>query len=294
MRPLADHVAAFERHRPRLLGLAYRMLGLRADAEDVVQEAFVRWAAVEGDAPRSAGAFLTRLVTNLSIDELRSARRRRETYVGPWLPEPIETGPDGDPAYRAEHADSLSMAFLRLLEQLSPPERAVFLLREVFGLGYPEVAEAVGVTVVNCRQIARRARERLRESGVPRFDTTREEQDDLLSRFALAASVGDLDGLKATLSETVAMYADGGGKVTAAGRPLHGPAEVAAFLAGLQKRYSQGLSGYRWTRINGEPGLVFEADGRPSYVWSFHIEGGRIAGIYAVGNPDKLGGLGRP
>ena len=290
MTPSADRAATFEIHRPRLAALAYRMLGVRADAEDIVQEAFVRWEQrLRGDAVRAPDRYLTRLVTHLCVDELRSARRRRETYVGEWLPEPVVTGPTGDPAHRAELADSLSMAFLRLLETLSPAERAVFLLREVFQLDYPEVAEAVGVTVVNCRQIARRARDRVREGGPPRFDAPDEKRDRIVRQFERAVGEGDLDGLKASLAEDVALYADGGGKVPASGRPLHGADEVAAFVFGLRKRYGHSLAAYRRAEINGEPGLIFYKDGRPGYVWSFHVEGGRIRGIYVVGNPDKLG-----
>lgn len=278
---------SLDKHRDRLVALAYRMLGLRADAEDIVQEAFVRYHQA-GDTVREPGPFLTRVVTNLCIDELRSARRRRETYMGPWLPEPVETGPTVDPV---ELADSLSMAFLRLLDLLSPPERATFLLREVFGLDYDAVAEAVGVTGANARQIAHRARQRVRDGGPPRFDTTLDERDRLLDRFQQAASEGDLEGLMSMLSDDVALYADGGGKAVAAGRPLHGPAEVVRFVGGLGAKYGDGFDAFRRTYVNGEPAVVFSHEGRPTYVWTFHIEHGRIRGIYVVANPDKLGGI---
>lgn len=277
-----------EAHRDRLFGLAYRMLGLRADAEDIVQEALIRWHQAR-DAVREPGPFLTRVVTHLCIDELRSARRRRETYVGPWLPEPIETGPV--PSETAELADSLSIAFLRVLDLLSPPERAVFLLREVFGMDYDAVAEGLGVTVVNARQIARRARQRVQDGGPPRFDATLAERDRLLDRFQQAAAGGDLEGLVSMLSADVALYADGGGKAVAAGRPLHGPAEVVRFVGGLLSKYGDGFDALRRTHVNGEPAVVFSREDRPIYVWTFHMEGGRIRGIYVIGNPDKLSGI---
>lgn len=277
----------FDAHRERLFGLAYRMLGVRADAEDIVQEAFVRWHSA-GEV-REPGAFLTRVVTHLCLDEMKSARRRREAYVGPWLPEPIETAPD--PAHAAELADSLSFAFLRLLDALAPPERAVFLLREVFGLDYDEVAEAVGVTLDNARQMAHRARQRVQ--GPPRFDASLEERDRLLDRFQQAAEAGDLGALVAFLAEDVALYADGGGKRLAAGRPLHGPAEVVRFVGGLLARYGEGFDALRRTHVNGEPAVVFSQGGEPTYVWTFHIGAGRIQGLYVVGNPDKLGGIAR-
>ena len=283
----------FERHRDRLFARAYRMLGIRADAEDIVQEAFVRWhqahRAGGAEEIRQPGAFLTRVVTHLCIDELKSARRRREAYVGPWLPEPVETSSDPGPDARTELADSLSMAFLHLLDTLSPPERAVFLLRDVFGLGYDDVAEAVGVTPVNARQIATRARRRVRSASPPRFTASLDERDRLLDRFQHASVEGDLPALIQMLADDVALYADGGGKALAAGRPLHGADEVLGFILGLQKRYSGGFDGLRRTHINGDPAVVFSLGGAPTYVWTFHIEDEQIRGISIVGNPDKLG-----
>lgn len=276
----------FEAHRGRLTALAYRMLGSMADAKDIVQEASVRWLQADRESVRSPGAYLTRVVTNLCVDELRSAQRRREEYVGPWLPEPLETGAEHDPAYQAELSDSLSMAFLRLLETLAPIERAVFLLRDVFQADYGEIADAVGKTPVNCRKIASRARERVRERR-PQFDATPEERDRLMRRFEEAVRAGDLGALKETLAEDIALYSDGGGKAVAARRPLLGAGEVGRFITGIERKYA-GRFERRRTEINGEPGLVFLEDGAPRYAWSFHIENGHLQSIFVVANPDKL------
>lgn len=284
-----DHIKLFEMHRDRLYALAYRMLGTRSDAKDIVQEAFLRWVTADDDI-NAPGAYLTRVVTNLCIDELRSARRQREAYVGPWLPEPVETTSAGDPAYRVELADSLSMAFLRLLETLSPPERAVFLLRDVFQLGYEEVAHAVGTTPVNCRQIAHRARQRIRQEGTPRFDASELERDRLMRRFEEAVRAGDLRALKETLAEDITLYSDGGGKVVAARRPLVGVDKVSRFILGVERKFGGTLERHR-VEINGEPGLILQQAAVPRYAWSFHIERGRIQAIFVVANPDKLAGI---
>lgn len=284
-----DHIKLFEMHRDRLYALAYRMLGTRSDAKDIVQEAFLRWVTADDDI-NAPGAYLTRVVTNLCIDELRSARRQREAYVGPWLPEPVETTSAGDPAYRVELADSLSMAFLRLLETLSPPERAVFLLRDVFQLGYEEVAHAVGTTPVNCRQIAHRARQRIRQEGTPRFDASELERDRLMRRFEEAVRAGDLRALKETLAEDITLYSDGGGKVVAARRPLVGVDKVSRFILGVERKIGGTLERHR-VEINGEPGLILQQAAVPRYAWSFHIERGRIQAIFVVANPDKLAGI---
>lgn len=284
-----DHIELFEMHRDRLYALAYRMLGTRSDAKDIVQEAFLRWVTADDDI-NAPGAYLTRVVTNLCIDELRSARRQREAYVGPWLPEPVETTSAGDPAYRVELADSLSMAFLRLLETLSPPERAVFLLRDVFQLGYEEVAHAVGTTPVNCRQIAHRARQRIRQEGTPRFDASELERDRLMRRFEEAVRAGDLRALKETLAEDITLYSDGGGKVVAARRPLVGVDKVSRFILGVERKFGGTLERHR-VEINGEPGLILQQAAVPRYAWSFHIERGRIQAIFVVANPDKLAGI---
>lgn len=290
MTDLDDRVALFETYRDRLHALAYRMLGTRSDAKDLVQEAFIRWQQADVAAVRAPGAYLTRVVTNLCVDALRSARKKREEYIGPWLPEPIETDPRSDPSYQLELADSLSMAFLRLLETLSPPERAVFLLREVFRLSYEEVAQAVDTTPGNCRQIAFRARQRIGDEGAPRFDASAEERDRLMYRFEEAIRANDLRALKETLAEDIAFYADGGGKAVAARRPLFGVEEVSRFLLGVERKYG-GFGEQRPAQINGEPGLVFLEAGVPRYAWSFHIEDGRIRNIFVVANPDKLGGI---
>ncbi|WP_457651570.1 RNA polymerase sigma-70 factor [Rhodocaloribacter sp.] len=274
----------FERRRDRLFGIAYRMLGSVADAEDVVQEAFLRLQrAGPVDAP---DAYLTTIVTRLCIDHLRSARVRRETYVGPWLPEPLVRPHEASPADEAELADTLSMAFLIVLERLSPVERAVFLLHDVFGYAFDEVAPMVGKTVANCRQIAHRARRRLRE-GRPRFDASPEEQARLAERFAHAVHEGDLDGLLTLLARDAVLYSDGGGKVAAALRPIHTAAHVARFLVGLSRKAPPGFR-VEAVVVNGAPGFLVTRSGVPENVFALHVEAGRIREIFVVRNPDKL------
>lgn len=289
MNPISGRADQFEAHRERMTALAYRMLGSVDEAKDVVQEASIRWLRENRDI-RSPEAYLTRVVTNLCLDKLNSARARREEYVGPWLPEPIETGPYGNAAYQTELADSLSMAFLRMLETLTPPERAVFLLREVFRLDYDEIAVATGKTVVNCRQIAHRARKRIQEEGAPRFDVSQGEQRRLMRRFKEAVRKNDLSILKETLAEDIRLYSDGGGKAVAARRPLTGSEEVSRFILGVERKYAGGFT-KRWTEVNGEPGFLFLTEGKPHYAWSFHIERERIQSIFVVANPDKLRSL---
>ncbi len=286
-----SRIDEFQKHRDRLFALAYRMLGLRSNTEDILQEASMQWMQLDGDEIRSPGRYLTRVVTNLCLDELRSARRRREEYVGAWLPEPIETGPAGSPAYQAELADSLSIAFLRLLETLSPPERAVFLLREIFRLDYDEIAETIEMSEANCRQLAHRARRRLQDGGKPRFDTSIEERDRLMSRFLQAVGGGDLEGLKETLAADITMVADGGGRAPVARRPLLGLDEIARFIHTVGRKFPQQFGNHRLTTVNGEPALIFYEEKRVSFVWSFHIEGGRIRNIFVIANPEKLEGI---
>ena len=277
----------FEEHRNRLHALAYRMLGTQSDAQDIVQEAFVRWQNADRREIRSPGAFLTKVVTNLCINELHSAHKKRQDYIGPWLPEPVITDPRSTPEYAIELADSLSMAFLRLLETLNPIERAVFLLREAFQLDYDEIAAAVDKTAANCRQIARRARHHIQSEGVPRFDVSMEEKESLMQRVEASIREEDIESLKKILAEDIAFYSDGGGKVLAARRPLSGREEVVRFLRGLRRKYMHGIE-FRHTYINGEPGLILSEKGLLQSAWSFHIEGGYIQSIFAVRNPDKL------
>ncbi len=287
-----DPVSAFNAHRPLLFGIAYRMLGSVADAEDVVQEAFVRWrnaGEAEVEAPK---AYLATIVTRLCIDQMKSARARRESYVGPWLPEPLV----GDPAPGADHlaslSESLSVAFLMLLETLSPVERAVFLLRDVFEFSYEQVAPIVGKSAVACRQIERRARARVHD-GEKRFVPSAEERERLASGFMQAAMSGDLDGLLSMLAEDAALYADGGGKaarlgkVSALTRPIVGRERVAKVtIAAL----SQALDGFTWrvASINGTPGILGYIHGKLYSATALDIADGRVRGVYVVANPEKL------
>lgn len=283
----AEKTEDFDRHRALLFSIAYRMLGGVADAEDVVQEAFLRWQKASGTEVRSPGAYLSAVVTRLSIDHLRREKARRERYVGPWLPEPLvgETAPDA--AERAVLDETLSMAFLVLLESLTPVERAVFLLREVFDYEYAEVSRLVGKSEANCRQISRRARRSV-AARRPRFDPSPEAEQSLLQSFLEACVSGDLGALLSLLSEDVTLWSDGGGKVTAARNPIHGSDRVARFLLGITREVPAG-SAFRWLPVNGRPGLVgYLADGRPQGVVTFEVADGSIQEIRLVVNPEKL------
>src|SRR5690349_3528136 len=271
--------------RPLLIAIAYRMLGSVMDAEDVVQEAYLRWQEAPDVDVRSPQAYLTTIVTRLSINHLRSARVQRETYIGPWLPEPVVTAPDADPQGAVELAESLSMAFLVLLERLSPVERAVFLLREVFDFEYDEIARIVDKTPANCRQLFTRAKKHV---GAPRArfaaDSTQAQQ--LMERFAQAAGRGDLDGLLALLAEDITVWADGGGKAEGAARkPVHGADAVARFTIGAIKKFTPVI---RPARVNGQPGFVAYHDDKPVAAMVCEIRDGRIQNMYVVSNPDKL------
>lgn len=280
--------------RPLLHSIAYRMVGSVTEAEDLVQDAYLRFhrSVTAGEVIDSPKAYLSAIVTRLAIDHLRSARVRRERYVGPWLPEPLLTDDAPDPAEQAETADSLSMAFLVLLENLSPVERAVFLLRDVFGFGYDEVAEVVHKTEENCRQIAARARRHV-EARKPRFEASREQKDELARRFFAAVGEGNLDGLMELLSADVVMVGDGGGKAPAISQPLHGSERVARFLAGLGQTLEPMEVRLTPAEINGQPGAVTtDKDGRIMSVLSLDIADGRVQAIRGVTNPDKLRHLG--
>jgi RNA polymerase sigma-70 factor (ECF subfamily) len=278
-------VEAFDEHRSLLFSIAYRMLGSVMDAEDVVQEAYLRWQGASGEEVRSPRSYLSAIVTRLSIDRLRSARAQRERYVGPWLPEPLSTEPG--PAEAATLDDTLSMAFLVLLESLSPVERAVFLLREVFGYGYDEISRIVGKSEANCRQISRRAREAV-AARRPRFEASPEEEERLMGSFLRASLDGDMGGLLSLLSEDVTLYSDGGGKTRAALNPIHGSDRVARFLTGILRKLPPGFA-VRRTPVNGRPGLVgYSADGSPQSVVTLDVAEGRIRAVRLVVNPEKL------
>jgi RNA polymerase sigma-70 factor (TIGR02957 family) len=289
-------VEAVEELRPRAFAIAYRMLGSVSEAEDVVQEALLRLhrAEQEGERIESPRAYLSTVVTRLAIDQLRSARVRRETYVGEWLPEPLLASEEEDPARHAEVADSLSLAFLVLLESLSPEQRAVFLLREVFDYPYDQIAEIVGKSQPAVRQLAVRARRHVEERRV-RFDASREQRDELADRFLVAAQEGDLEGLEALLAEDVELHGDGGGKAPALARALFGRARVARTLRAWS-RVSGRLPGIGMRRVdvNGEPGAVFlDADGAVISVMALEVADGQVQGVRSIVNPDKLGHLGR-
>jgi RNA polymerase sigma-70 factor, ECF subfamily len=280
--------------RPLLFSIAYRMTGSVGDAEDIVQEAFLRHhrASEGGEEIESPKAYLSTVTTRLAIDHLRSARVRRESYVGPWLPEPLLVDEDADAARHVEAADSLSLALLVVLERLSPVERAVFLLHEVFDYGYDEIAEIVEKTPENCRQLAVRARRHVDE-GRPRFEASREKREELAGRFFAAVEEGDTDGLVSLLADDVVFYGDGGGKVPAAGRPLHGPALVSKFLFGLAKQARAFEIDMRPARVNGQPGAAaYSSEGLLISVLTVDVADGRVQAIRSVVNPEKLGHLG--
>jgi RNA polymerase sigma factor (sigma-70 family) len=294
----ADEEAA-ARYRPLLFSIAYGMTGSVGDAEDIVQDAFVGLARARraGTVVADPKAYLAAAVTRLGINYLGSARVRREAYVGDWLPEPVVVPTGPGPAEHAELADSLSMAFLVLLETLSPAERAVFLLREVFGYGYPEVAAITGKSAVNCRQIFARARRRIAagaqaREGVPSA-ARRAEGEELARRFFAAADGGDLDALLGMLAPDVVFNADGGGKAQAIAVPLHGRERVARLLAGLFRRGRSAGTSLRLAWVNGQPGGVgYDAEGRVFTVFELDLADGVVQAIRAVVNPDKLGHLG--
>jgi RNA polymerase sigma-70 factor (ECF subfamily) len=282
----------FSELRPLLFSIAYRMLGSVSDAEDMVQEAFLRWERVAAAEVESPKAYLSSVVTRLCIDHLRSARVARETYVGPWLPEPVLTGAAGEGhgvEERAELADSLSMAFLVLLESLTPVERAVFLLRETFGYSYDEIAGMVGRSAANCRQIAVRARKQI-EARRPRFEASERGRDEITARFMDACTTGDLEGLVGLLADDIVLWSDGGGKVTAARKPIAGRDAVARFLLGLYKKWA-GQFASRPAEVNGQPGFLLEAGGQRIGVLVLDVEGGLIGAVRIVVNPDKLTGV---
>jgi RNA polymerase sigma-70 factor, ECF subfamily len=275
-----------------MFSIAYRMLGSASEAEDIVQEAFLRFhrESANGTAIESPKAYLSAITTRLSIDLLRSARVRREHYVGTWLPEPIVT--DEGPQ-QAETADSLSMAFLVLLESLTPVERAVFLLREVFDYGYDEIAMVVGRSEDNCRQIAVRARRQI-NAKKPRFEASRKRREELAQRFFDAVTKGDTDGLVGLLAADVAAYGDGGGKAPAFPRPVYGRDRLArVMVGGARFGVRLGASAMRLAVINGQPGALFlDREGRPVLAVSLDIADDLVQTVRAVSNPEKLAHLG--
>ena len=285
---MESRAAEFASARPFLFGIAYRMLGSVMDAEDLVQDAYLRWQEAPEADVRSPRAYLATMVTRLAINQLQSARNKRETYVGTWLPEPLLTGGPPDPSAGVELEESVSMAFLVLLERLSPVERAVFLLHEVFDFDYAEIARIVDKTEANCRQLLARAKKRVGATGA-RFQADPDQARRLVQRFTEATFAGDMDGLLAVLAEDITLWADGGGKVPGAAlRPVRGARSVARFALGLMGRVVPATTTIRPAEINGQLGFIAYVSGRPLAALVFEIRDGRIHAIHAVGNPDKL------
>ncbi|MEU9088339.1 RNA polymerase sigma-70 factor [Streptomyces sp. NPDC048357] len=284
---MSTHVTAtdavFEEHRPRMFGIAYRMLGSAAEAEDTVQDAYLRWAAADRADVGHPGAWLAKVVTNLCLNHLTSARVRREEYVGPWLPEPVLTG-DGTlgPLESAEQRDSVSMALLVLLERLTPVERAVYVLREAFAYGHREIAGLLDLSEANCRQLYRRAAQRV-EAPRPRFRPDPAQWQGLVDTFMSAARSGDVSRLESMLTADVRYVSDGGGVVNAARRPILGRDKVARFAMGALGKYVAGLP-VTLTEVNGAPALLFGE----AAVLLIDFEDGLVSGMQAVVNPEKL------
>jgi RNA polymerase sigma-70 factor (ECF subfamily) len=290
----------FDQHRDLMMAVAYRILGQVADAEDVVQEAWIRWANVDASEVVDPRAFLVRAATRLSIDRLRRVKARRESYVGPWLPEPLLTG--GDVAEHAALSESISMAMLVVLETLSPLERAVFVLREAFAMPYAEIGEVLGRSESAVRQLSRRAREHVRE-GRPRFDADQEERRRVTERFLEAAAGGDTDALMDVLAPGVTLVADGGGRARAPRRPLRGAEKVARFLVAISApekmaQFLQSVSAgplpdmdVRLTEVNGGPGIVATAGETPVATLVLDVADGVVQTIHMVANPEKMSGV---
>jgi RNA polymerase sigma-70 factor (ECF subfamily) len=276
----------FDRLRPRLFGIAYRMLGIRADAEDVLQDAWLRWQAADHAALQSDEAWLVTVVTRLAIDRLRAAKAERDAYTGQWLPEPIVQWHDETPERIAERAGELSLAFLHMLERLGPEERAAFLLRQAFDYDYGEIAGMLGKSEAAVRQMIHRASERLRLER-PRFEVPREQHQRLLKRFVQAAGSGDRAAIRALLADEAQAIGDGGGRATAVAGGLHGGERVTNLYWANHLRLGKRME-YRLATINGEPGVLRYVDGQLESAQAFVTDGERILSIYVVRNPDKL------
>lgn len=277
----ADPAAGFDPLRPRLVRLAYRMLGSVADAEDVVQDAFLRWLGADRETVREPAAFLRRVVTRLCLDQLKSARHRRETYIGPWLPEPIFDPEEGE-------VEDVTLPLMIALDRLSPLERAAFLLHDVFGVGFEEIADTIGREPAACRQLAARARDHVRAER-PRFPVPRERGREIAAAFFAASRSGDMDGLRSLLASDVAIHSDGGGKRPAALRIITGVEDVMRLHAALARVFASGTSRLvRHAWIDGMPGFVTVEHDDTVQTTAFWIEDGLITAIYVMRNPDKL------
>ena len=280
-------LATFDQYRGLLFSVAYRMLGSVVDAEDMLQETFIRWQQARGEEIRSPRAFLVTIVSRLCINQLQSARAQREEYVGQWLPEPIVTGRGSDPLEIVRIDESLSMAFLVMLERLTPVERAVFLLREVFAYEYAEIAAILGQSETNCRQILSRSKQHVGAMR-PRFKTSQSKKKDLLERFLKATSSGDMEGLVALLASDVVLHSDGGGKGVAALNLIRGVDNVVRGALGAVQRLLPKDLDIRLTEVNGDPGIVSYLNGKPFSVLTFDASEDGIHAVYVVTNPEKL------
>jgi RNA polymerase sigma-70 factor (ECF subfamily) len=285
-----EHLAHFEEHRRFLFSIAYRMLGSVVDAEDMVQEAFLRWRQASDQEIASPRAYLATVITRLCINHLNSARAKREEYVGAWLPEPLITSQGHDTVTESRMAESLSMAFLILLESLSPVERAVLLLRDVFDYDYAEIAGMLGKSEANCRQILRRARQRLTNRRT-RFDTSPEQQERLMQKFTRAAAAGDMEGLLALLADDITCWSDGGGKAAATMRPVCGRERVARLIVGALRKFAPPDRVTRLLEVNGQPGIINYVNQRPQSVVILDTTGAQVQTIYVITNPEKLNGV---
>lgn len=279
-------VEIFKRHRARLFGIAYRMLGTHAESEDILQEAYIKWHQANADAIETPEAWLVTIVTRLSIDRLRKASNERETYIGPWLPEPLAVSDAPSPEEELELASNLSLAFMVLLERLSPVERAAFLLHDIFDCGYADIARIVGKTETASRQLIHRARERVR-TVKPRFEADERERAKLIKKFSAAAYAGDEKTLLALFSDEVSMISDGGGKVTAARKIVTGKRKLAHALAMFGKKIGAAFKNTPY-QINGEQGLLTFYEGKIFSATTFEFSDGKISAVYRVMNPDKL------
>jgi RNA polymerase sigma-70 factor (ECF subfamily) len=282
----------FEEHRPVLMGVAYRMLGRVADAEDVVQEAWLRWSGADREAVREPRGYLVRITTRLAVDRLRQAQTRKEAYVGPWLPEPYATDVGAivaDTAERAVLTDSVSLAVLVVLESLSPLERAVFVLREAFGYPFAEIAATLDRSEAAVRQVAGRARKHVEERR-PRYEVDPAQRRDLTERFLAAAAEGDLEGLTRLLAPDVRLVGDSGGRAKAPLRVLESADKVGRFVVGVSRKGPPDAS-FRFLELNGGPALLVLSGGKPDTVCQLDVTEGRIQCVYLVRNPEKLGSL---
>ncbi len=285
----AEVAEVFDQYRQRLFGIANRMTGTRHDAEDIVQEAYLRWHKVDLQEIETPEAWLVTVVTRLSIDRLRVLTKERETYIGPWLPEPLFAEKIYTSEQQLEFASNLSMAFMALLERLSPTERAAFLLREVFDVSYEEIARIVGKSETACRQLIHRARDRVRREN-PRFEATEEDRRRLIEKFRAAVGAADEQTLLSLFAEDATGVSDGGGRVTAARKVIEGGHKIARLYYHLGLK-SKGLLDVKITEINGELGLISTVFGQPVAATVFEIEGEKIHRVYQVMNPEKLKGL---